>query len=100
MKYAKTNVGGIKAIMNLKKINYIGLWKGARRRKMADKIKWWMLFISSCIGVAGALCLTQFYRYMTEIDYLKEQIEQVAFPLVDDFRHHTAHLFAKFYRHC
>ena len=43
---------------------------------MVDKIKWWMLFISLCIGVAGALCLTQFHRYMTEIDNLKEQIEQ------------------------
>lgn len=43
---------------------------------MCEKIKWWMLFISLCIGIVGGLCLTQFYRLNNEITNLSRQIEQ------------------------
>lgn len=43
---------------------------------MAEKIKWWMLFISICIGITGGVCLLDFARLRKEIDSLNQQVKQ------------------------
>ena len=41
-----------------------------------EKIKWWMLFISICVGIAGVVVLLDFNRLTEEITSLNKQIEQ------------------------
>ena len=41
-----------------------------------EKIKWYVVFISLCIGVAGGVFCLDFYRLRDEIDKLNKQIEQ------------------------
>ncbi len=43
---------------------------------MADKIKWWVLLISICIGIAGGMCLLDWTRLREEITSLNKQVEQ------------------------
>lgn len=43
---------------------------------MIEKIKWYVVLISVCIGVAGGVFCLDFYRLRNEIDNLNKQIEQ------------------------
>ena len=43
---------------------------------MCEKIKWWTVFISVCIGILGGISFLDFVRNRNEIDKLNKQIEQ------------------------
>lgn len=43
---------------------------------MIEKIKWYVVFISICIGIAGAYCSIEYSSLKNEISNLNRQIEQ------------------------
>lgn len=43
---------------------------------MVENIKGWIVCISTFVGIAGGMCLLDFYRLRNEIDSLNQQIEQ------------------------